>query len=260
MTALALSDYAEDFAGPPVPVDLPSDSGQRMVSVRIAPLIGDSSVAWEGADDGVTETVIDQQLIVDYTNALARRTAARVRAGDVDRLEHSHEHPTQGASCLRCAVLGTSRDLTLGVTLLELLSRSNAPADEEWNCSEGCTDTRIISRLRRLAVSAELLSDVYGPHWCEVMLMCLRVEAADFRLLHHLVREHKTSRVLTVHTRFSLAAYHLATIVCPWTSHGDGEVTSMLRGSVAVRLAVTAASVASGQPPAWLDHLPAPVL
>jgi hypothetical protein len=180
-----------------------------------------------------------------------------VKAGQVDRIDQAHQHPTQ-ATCLRCAVLSTSRDLTLASTLLELMVRSNA--DEEWNCSESCTDTNVVSRLRRLAVSSSALESLYGPYWGEVMLMCLRIEASDFALLHHLVKVNKVSRVLVPHTRYSLAAHHLAQVVCPYTTRGQGTVTSMLRGSVGVRLAVTAAEVAVGRAPAWLDHLPAPVL
>ena len=228
-----------------------------LVNVRVAPLVDPDSDALFLEESAPTETVMDMQLIVDYTSALARRTAARVKAGQVDRIDQAHQHPT-AATCLRCAVLSTSRDLTLASTLLELMVRSNA--DEEWNCSDSCTDTNIISRLRRLAVSSSALEDLYGPRWGEVMLMCLRIEASDFALLHHLVKVNEVSRVLVPHTRYSLAAHHLAQVVCPHTTRGQGAVTSMLRGSVAVRLAVTAGEVAVGRAPAWLDHLPAPVL
>lgn len=264
MSTPALADFemaAPRLARPPLPTGHDGDYGveSNLISVRVAPLIEPGPVPLELATEpeAATETVLDMQLIVDYTLALARRTAARIRAGHVDYIEHPHQHPS-GVTCLRCAVLGTSRDLTIANALLEILVLTNA--DEEWNCSPECTDTRIISRLRRLAVSPAVLESLYGPHWGEVMLTCLRIEAADFRLLHHLVRQHDSSRVLTVNTRETLAAYHLATVVCPWTSHGGGSVTSMLRGSVAIRLAVATAGVAAGAPPAWLDYLPAPVL
>lgn len=264
MSTPALADFemtAPLPSRPPLPTGHHGDYGveSNLISVRVAPLIEPGPVALASVTEpeAPTETVLDMQLIVDYTLALARRTAARIRAGHVDYIEHPHQHPT-GATCLRCAVLGTSRDLTIANTLLEILVRTNA--DEEWNCSSECTDTRIISRLRRLAVSPAVLEDLYGPHWGEVMLTCLRIEAADFRLLHHLVRQHNCSRILTVNTRQPLAAYHLASVVCPWTSHGGGSVTQMLRGSVGIRLAVAAAWVALGEPPAWLDYLPAPVL
>ena len=173
---------------PPLLSPLDSDDNALgMVPVRIAPLIEPGPLALAGLTETVTETVLDMQLIIDYTLALARRTAARIQRGHVDYIEHPHQHPTSGVTCLR-------------------------------------------------------------------------IEAADFRLLHHLVRQHNTSRVLTVHTRQSLSAYHLATVVCPWTSRGGGTVTPMLRGSVGIRLAVATAAVAIGEPPAWLDHLPAPVL
>lgn len=268
----------------PLPRPARSDS---LLRVRVAPLVvpGDGGADTEPEESEVTETVMDMQLIVDYTSALAKRTASRVKAGQVDTLEHSHRHPHR-ATCLRCAVLGTSRDLTMGTTLLEILARANA--DEDWNAtadppdpddfedgkddptyrrarrswdpSKACTDTKIISRLRRLAVSSASMEDIYGPNWGQVMLMCLRAEAADFTLLHHLVQKYQASRILTVHTRHSLAAYHLAQVTCPWTTRDQGTVTPMLRGSVAVRLAVAAAAVAEGDTPEWVDHLPAPVL
>ncbi|GAS95724.1 MULTISPECIES: hypothetical protein [Mycolicibacterium] len=262
MSIPTLADIDMTAHFPQLPPQLsPPDSDDNalgMVQVRIAPLIEPGPLALAGLTETVTETVLDMQLIIDYTLALARRTAARIQRGHVDYIEHPHQHPTSGVTCLRCAVLGTSRDLTVANALLEILTLTNA--DEEWNCSSDCTDTRIISRLRRLAVSAAVFEELYGPRWGEVMLTCLRIEAADFRLLHHLVRQHNTSRVLTVHTRQSLSAYHLATVVCPWTSRGGGTVTPMLRGSVGIRLAVATAAVAIGEPPAWLDHLPAPVL
>jgi hypothetical protein len=92
------------------------------------------------------------------------------------------------------------------------------------------------------------------------MLTCLRAEHADFELVSHLARSYQPSRVLTVHTRDSLAAYHLAMACTPWTRHDGSTVASMARNAAAVRLAIAAASVAVGRPPSWLDHLPAPAL
>ncbi len=269
MSALAsdvLDDQAETLTAPAVqpgtsapalhvvpPVTGRSDG---LIRVRVAPLVSthDDSPANE---DAATETVMDMQLIVDYTRSLARRTAVSVRSCEVDFVEHMHQHP-MGVSCLRCAVLGASRNLTLATTLLEILVRTNA--DEEWNIDSSCTDTKIISRLRRLAISASTLEEIYGPYWAQVMLTCLRIEAADFALLRHVAPKNDESRVLTVHTRHALAAYHLAMVTCPWTGSGQAPVTSMLRGAVGVRLAVAVASVAVGKPPAWLDYLPAPAL
>lgn len=244
------------------PVALPRPVTGRsdgLIPVRVAPLVSlDSDDSALGAD-AVTETVMDMQLIVDYTNALANRTAANVKADNITELGQVHEHPRQGATCLRCAVLGSSRNLTMGTTLLEILARTNA--DEEWNHSPECTDKKIVSRLRRLVVSDASLEAIYGPYWGPVMLTSLRIEAADFTLLHHLTNRFQKSRILEVRpTREALAAYHLAMVTCPFTSSVRGPVTPMLRGAVAVRLAVATAMVAVGKPPAWLDYLPAPVL
>ncbi|CPW92204.1 hypothetical protein [Mycobacteroides abscessus] len=239
----------------PRPVTARSDG---LIPVRVTPLVARDSGETEPASEAVTETVMDMQLIVDYTNALARRTAANVLADNVVTVEPAHEHPRHGATCLRCAVLGSSRNVTMGTTLLEILARTNA--DEDWNCSPECTDTKIASRLRRLVVSASSLQDIYGPYWGPVMLTCLRIEAADFALLHHLTKKFQRTRLLEVNTRETLAAYHLATVTCPSTSAVRGPVTPMLRGAVAVRLAVATGMVAIGKSPSWLDHLPAPVL
>ncbi|SKM34459.1 hypothetical protein [Mycobacteroides abscessus] len=239
----------------PRPVSGRSDG---LIPVRVAPLVSHDSEESGAAAEKVTETVMDMQLIVDYTNALAKRTAANIQADNITELAQAHEHPQQGAACLRCSILGSSRNLTLGTTLLEILARTNA--DEEWNHSQECTDTKIISRLKRLVVSAASLKDIYGPYWGPVMLTCLRIEAADFALLHHLTQKYQHSKVLTVHTREALAAYHLAMVTCPFTSTVRGTANPMLRSAVAVRLATATAMVAVGKPPAWLDHLPAPVL
>lgn len=231
-----------------------------LLSVRVAPLVR-TEFGEETSDvdeSAVTETVMDMQLIVDYTGALAKRTASCVKSGEVHMLEHPHRHPEE-ATCLRCAVIGTSHTVTLSTTLLEILARSNA--DEDWNSDTSiCTDIKIISRLRRLAVSAEMMQDIYGPHWGQVMLMCLRAEAADFSLLQHLVRQNRAPRILTSHSRYTMAAFHLGMVTCPWSLRDGSKVTAMLRNSVAVRLAVAAASIAEGNPPAWVDHLPAPEL
>lgn len=265
MTALP-SDMLDDLsptADTPgvqqIPLPRPvSGRSDGLIPVRVTPLVSVDAGDSELGTEAVTETVMDMQLIVDYTNALAKRTAANVKADNITELAHVHEHPRQGAPCLRCAVLGSSRNRTMGTTLLEILARTNA--DEEWNHSPECTDVKIVSRLRRLVVSAASLEAIYGPHWGPVMLTSLRIEAADFALLHHLTQKFQHSKVLTVHTRDALAAYHLAMVTCPSTSNVRGPVTPMLRGAVGVKLAVATAMVAVGEPPAWLDHLPAPVL
>ncbi|CPZ69797.1 Uncharacterised protein [Mycobacteroides abscessus] len=190
----------------PRPVSGRSDG---LIPVRVAPLVSHDSEESGAAAEKVTETVMDMQLIVDYTNALAKRTAANIQADNITELAQAHEHPQQGAACLRCSILGSSRNLTLGTTLLEILARTNA--DEEWNHSQECTDTKIISRLKRLVVSATSLKDIYGPHWGPVMLTCLRIEAADFALLHHLTQKYQHSKVLTV-TR----AKHWRRTTSPW--------------------------------------------
>lgn len=243
------------------PIQLPrpvTDRSDGLIPVRVAPLVSVDSNQPDSGAEAITESVMDMQLIVDYINALAKRTAANIKANNVTELAHAHEHPRQGAPCLRCSVLGSSRNVTMGTTLLEILARTNA--DEDWNHSLECTDVKIISRLRRLVVSASSLKDIYGRYWGPVMLTCLRIEAADFALLHHLTQKFQSNRVLTVNTREALAAYHLGMVTCPSTSHARGRVTPMLRGAVGVRLAVATAMVAVGEPPTWLDHLPAPVL
>lgn len=241
---------------PPLPTGTRNDG---LIQVRMAPLVMMGEPSIDGGDTVPTEAVVDRQLIVDYTGALARRAAGNIRDGLVVEIEHHHQHPTTVA-CLRCAVLDAAEQRTvLATTLLEILTRTNA--DEAWNNDvDACTDVKMISRLRRLAISSATMAELYGPRWGAVMLMCLRAERADFELLDYLTRRYQPSRCLQVHTRDSLAAYHLAMVCCPQISHDGRSVTSVKRNAVAVRLAVTAASVAVGENPEWLDHLPAPAL
>lgn len=240
---------------PPLPAARRSDG---LIKVRMSPLVMGDPDSFDGNDSGLSETVVDQQLIVDYTGALARRTAVAIRDNTVEQIDNRHEHP-RAVTCLRCAVLGAGEHRTLAVTLLEILARNNA--DEEWNNDlEKCTTIKMISRLRRLAVSSASMEEIHGTYWGAVMLMCLRIERADFELLDYLTRKYQPSRVLNVHTRESLAAYHLAMVTCPWISRDGRPIVAVRRNAVAVRLGVAAASVAMGDLPQWLDHLPVPAL
>ncbi|MFA5709936.1 hypothetical protein [Mycolicibacterium sp.] len=266
MTAALPTRDPADLGIPPTPAPLrvvpplpPSPRSDGLIPVRLSPLIatGDNLDAASETCEA-TETFVDQQLIVDYTGALARRTAAHIRDGVVEAIPHHHQHPA-GVACLRCAVLGAAGHKTLATTLLEVMNSTNA--DEAWNNDpKVCTDVKMISRLRRLAISSATLEGLYGPHWAAVMLTCLRVEHADFELLAYLTRRYQPSRVLMVHTRDSLAAYHLALVCCPWITRDGRTVSAVARNAVGVRLAVAIATVAVGEAPEWLDHLPAPAL
>ena len=240
------------------------------IRVRVAPLVLPGETGWED-DQPITEKAFDHQLLVDLTRSQAKRAATAVKEGMVERLPQPHQHP-RNVTCLRCAVLGVAPNLTMGTVLLEVLAAGNA--DEEWNMSadppedpshraewdptKACSDTRIISRLKRLALSAANLEKIYGPNWGSVMMLCMRAETADFALLHHLVQKYSAPRIMTAHTRETMASYHLAMIACPWTTRDNETVTSMLRSTVAVRLAVAATQTCMGQPPEWVDHLPPP--
>lgn len=255
-------NYLAPFSRSPLPSPLslvpsPPASGGT-IRVRTAPLVHDADGRDSSSDGGgATETVVDMQLIVDYTGALARRAAVAIRDGQVEQMDQLHDHP-HNVSCLRCAVLGAARHRTLAVTLLEVMERKNA--GEGWNCSDEISDTNLISRLRRLAISSATMEEIYGSWWGEVMLACLRAEAADFELVSYLATRYQPRWVLDVHTRYSLAAYHLAMTTCPRISRDGNTVPGIVRNAAAVRLAVALASVAEGNPPAWLEHLPAPAL
>ena len=227
--------------------------------MHVSPLVYSSEHGDYGVpgEDAPSDAFVDQQLIVDYTGALARRAASHIRAGLVGRVDDRHIHPTSVA-CLRCAVLGATDHTALGVTLLEVLARSTA--DEEWNNSAKCTDTKQISRLMRLAISAATMEAIYGPRWGAVMLTCLRIERADFELLDYLTRTFHASRILGVHTRDSLAAYHLATTSVTRTLRDGQPVAAARRGAAAVRMGVAVAGIAVDDHPTFLDHLPVPAL
>lgn len=247
---------------PPLPSAPRSDG---LIRVRMVPLVpgdpsgdGDDIGRDSGDGGGPTTTLVDQQLIIDYTSALARRAATHIRDGQVEMLEHPHAHP-RSVACLRCAVLGASEYRTLATTLLEILDDTGAT--EHWNCDPAmCTDVKSISRLRRLAISAATMANLYGPSWGTVMLTCLRIEQSDFELIDYLTRHYQPSRVLRVHTRDSMAAHHLAMACCPTTSRDGSFLTAVRRNTAAVRMAVAVASVPAGPIPAWFDYLPVPSL
>ena len=250
----------DETAVSPAPIPLRAmPPAPPMIRVRMDSLTRTHDDGDDGNGEGPEETVVDMQLIIDYTGALARRTASYIRDGLVERVNHPHRHPSK-VTCLRCAVLSAAEHPTLAATLLEILNRSAAPADEDWNLEPDCTDTRTMSRLRRLAISSNTMHDLYGDHWGQVMLMCLRVERADLELLSFLTRKYQPSRVLVPHSRAALAAHHLAGIVCPRVGRDGNPVADTVRNAVAVRLAVTAGNVAEGAWPSWLDHLPAPAM
>lgn len=236
---------------------MPANRSDGMIPVRVDPLVRFTGTGFADDDEAPSEAFVDQELIVDYTGALARRAAGHIRDGLVSRVDNRHPHPA-GVSCLRCAVLGATDHAALGVTLLEILTRTNA--DECWNNSEACTDTKLVSRLRRLAISAASMEDIYGPRWGAVMLTCLRIERTEFELLDYLTRRFKSPRVLGIHTRESLAAYHLAMTSTTRKLRDGGPLTEVKRNAVSVRMAVAVGSLAAGYSPELLDHLPAPAL
>lgn len=129
------------------------------------------------------------------------------------------------------------------------------------------TDVQLMSRLQRLPVSDAKLAEIYGPHWAEVLLFCLRAEAADLEMVRYLAHGREESLHISdliddpLTTRHALAAYQLATIACPFRSGSEQESAPGLeRGRIARRLAVAMGKVAAGGMVAWLDQLPAPLL
>ena len=229
-----------------------------MVRVRVVPPVRDI----DDEDRDGAGSLISQQLIVDYLAAVAQRAVKAVRFGQVEVLADDHVHP-ETVSCLRCAAFGATHTQTLAVVLLEILAASNT--DEEWNNS-GASDTQLISRLRRLAVSAADLEALFGPRWAEVMLTGLRAEAADLEAMDCLTRGQddklRVSEMIhdPVATRQIMAAYHLGTIVCPRESRRGDTSADLKRARIARRFAVGISRVAQGETVAWLDHLPAPPL
>ncbi|KXO92966.1 Uncharacterised protein (plasmid) [Tsukamurella tyrosinosolvens] len=239
------------------------DSSATRVPVRVAPLILSSNEGRTTVDEQPPSMfAMDLQLLVDYTRTTAQRAANAIRDDKVEFVDHPHEHSDEpGRPCVRCAVLGRATHRTLAQALLEILELTGS--GEEWNSSERCNTENAVSRIRDLAktISANTLEELYGEHWGEVMLAALRIENADFELLHYLARKHQPTRVLTAaHTRESLAAYHLAVIVTPRRKRDGTPAPSMVRGAVALRMAIAAARTSLGASPEWLDHLPEPGL
>ena len=91
MSIPAVSDYGDTatLLAPWHPIEDVHQRGPGTVMVRMSPLIEPGPLARAQLDEPetVTETVLDMQLIVDYTLALARRTATRIRAGQIDYSE-----------------------------------------------------------------------------------------------------------------------------------------------------------------------------
>ena len=232
--------------------------GDGMIRVQVVPLIRDSA-ARSDLSCPPSGSLISEQLIVDYLAALAQHTVKAVRSGEIERIQDEHIHP-ENAPCLRCAVIGSTHLRTLASALLEILDRANT-TNEEWN-NNGVTDVQMISRLRRLAVSSANLEEIYGENWAQVIVTCLRVEAASLEMVDYLTRnlteQLSTSDLDTFQMRH--AAYHLGTTVCPRELMDEESSIKLRRGGIAKRFGVALSEVAVGNTAPWLDHLPVPPL
>lgn len=254
-----------DLAVPAAPaaVPLPRPRNDGLVRVQMVPLVAESV----GANDDVATpaALVPQQLVVDYTAALAPRAAKAIRSGLIEHSGDLHQHP-EHVACLRCAIVGSTAYRALATALLEILALRHT--DEEWNNDpHACSDDQLISRLRRAAVSDSDLEEVYGPRWAAVLLTCLRAEVADLEMMDCLTQCREENLLIgeliddPVATRHALAAYQLATVCCPRESRrGDDVPVDLKRNRIARRFAVAVARVALGETTAWLDHLPSPPL
>lgn len=245
----------------PAPVPARRDG---LLTVRVAQLPrfdGSAALAAE-----TSEVLFDQKLLVGYIAALARRAACAVRDGLVSRFDrHPHDHPDHVA-CLRCAILGGTDHQTLAVALLAILAVENT--DEDWNVLPSCTDRKIISRLRKLAVSEEKLTEIYGPNWCLVLLTALRAESADLERMAYITRDHQDTvpplsdyEAVPGAVAAALASYHLGTIAAPRDSLRNPIGTyDLARNQISKRLAAALARISAGETVDWIDLLPEPTL
>lgn len=231
-----------------------------LIGVRLAPLPPYPAVSRAGADRPLSPALIPALLLVDYLAATAARAGADAGADAVERHSGCAEHP-EHAACLRCAVFGATPMRTLAEALLDMLSVRDL--DSDWNQLPSTTSGRVAGRLRKTLIDERDLETLYGPHWAQVLIACLRVESADLLQLEQLSAgggdRLLIGRIIgdPAATRAALAAYHLACRVCPQA----GDPAERARHNpTARRVAVAVAYLALGHPISWLDQLPAPAL
>ncbi|MFZ2241514.1 MAG: hypothetical protein WAV90_18520, partial [Gordonia amarae] len=236
-------------------------AGGGTLRVRISPLVGEGD---ELRADLMTtsEPRMDMQQVLTTLRAVATRAASQVRNGTVVTIKQPHRHPAS-APCLRCAVTGASRSVTMSATMLEILH--NAESTEEWNLSRKCNLNNTAARLRRLAISESTLEDIYGPYWSEVLIAAMRIENTDFSTTRKLIDSVGAASEMPIdieapNTRTRLAAYHLGTIALPRQYRNGNHISSLQRNQVLQAIGTALGAVATGRAPYWLDHLAAPIL
>ena len=263
MTAFQI-DFETSTTTAPVEIQPLVARGDGLIPVQVVPMVAHAGASRADAPTGPAATLIPASLLVDYTAALTKHAVKHIRSGAVEYIDDGHAHPTH-ATCLRCAVLGSTHLRTLAIALLEILALGNT--DEDWNNDESASsDQQLISRLQRLAVSEASLAEIYGPRWAEVLLTSLRAESVNLDVINLLTKgEPEDLRISElihdpVATRHALAAYQLGTVTCPRRSVDEETEAGFKRGRIARRFAVAMGHVAVGEAPSWTDHLPSPPL